>query len=58
MVTKLNLTAALAKARHDAAFYFNAWFASKDPKHKAAHEEALVEINALKAKIKHLFGVE
>lgn len=58
MVTKLNLTAALARARHEAAFAFNAWVETKEPKFKAAHDEALVEINSLKAKIKHLFGAE
>lgn len=55
MVTKLSLTAALSKARYDAAFNFNLWVEHAEEKYKAAHEAALLEINSIKAQIKHLF---
>lgn len=56
MVSKLSLTASLAAARYRAADSFNDWINKGEAKFKAAHEEALLEINSIKAQIKHLFG--
>lgn len=55
MVNKLTLTASLDAARRRASACYNEWIVKGKTEAKAAFEEALLEVNSIKAQIKHLF---